>query len=218
MVFISPDSRTRDIPSAPKVGENLGDAALKGDGIESVSDNSSVVLIKKLQSERAIPRLQVPLSYVLDNADQHLDRGADEALSLFRGPEGGVAVGALVGRLVDPAVAGDLAGALGLRRVAVLLQAICFDPLGMQGHHQRSLHLARVPPTVGPRLPDLAQLVVGKPRGAIDSRVGALFHQALEGDVHIGDIAAMAVDDEDFVEVGVDHAADGIDDHVDVGL
>ena len=52
--------------------------------------------------------LQVPLSYILDDADQHLDRGADEALPLFGGPKGGVAVGALVGGLVDPPVAGDL--------------------------------------------------------------------------------------------------------------
>ena len=87
----------------------------------------AISIIKKVKSA-----LQVPLPYILDDADQYLDRGADEALPLFGGPKGGVAVGALVGRLVDPPVAGDLAGALGLRWVAVLLQAVCFDPFGMQ--------------------------------------------------------------------------------------
>ena len=69
-----------------------------------------------------------------------------------------------------------------------------------------------------PRLPDLAEFVVGKPGGPIDSRVWALLHQALESDVHIGNIPAVAVDDGDLVEIGVDHAAYGIDDHVDMGL
>ena len=48
-------------------------------------------------AERQFTNLQVPLPYVIDDADQHLDRGADESLSLFRRPIGGIAVSALVG-------------------------------------------------------------------------------------------------------------------------